>query len=154
MTAYLTQALKVRPYDGHVLLVAGQEALLVGDSDRAIQLWKSAFQTERKIQYQLLQLLARQVTVQFILETFQPDLAAGVLREPLAVDPRCASALSLRCHLVMTASLVSDIERCRVRLRRHGSFKRETRPMKSVVPYSPYPPKSLRLWFSHVSRAN
>lgn len=43
--AYVAQALLVRPYNGDVLIVAGKEAALVGDWDRALGFWKRAFKT-------------------------------------------------------------------------------------------------------------
>jgi O-antigen ligase/tetratricopeptide (TPR) repeat protein len=74
--AFMSQALRVRPYDGQTLLAAGQQAVLAGDIDKAIEFWKAAFKAGRKHRNRLLQFLAGQVPVAFILETFEPDPAA------------------------------------------------------------------------------
>ncbi len=71
--AYVDQALKVRPFDGSVLFAAGQEAVLAGDLDRAIALWKASFQAGSLYQDKLLSHLTPQVPASFIFETFQPD---------------------------------------------------------------------------------
>ncbi|MFH1921997.1 MAG: O-antigen ligase family protein [Planctomycetota bacterium] len=74
--ACTSQALKVRPFDGSVLFVAGQEAVLAGDLDQAIAYWKASCQAGRVHQNNLLDRLAGQVEVAFLLETFQPDRTA------------------------------------------------------------------------------
>jgi len=71
--ACVSQALKVRPFDGTVLFAAGQEAVLAGDFDQALAYWKRSFQAGRVHQDLLLQRLAGQVDAAFLLEAFQPD---------------------------------------------------------------------------------
>ncbi len=73
---YLTQAMLVRPYDGAVLFVAGQEAMLRGDWDQAFEHWQIAFRAGSTQQKLLIDLLAPRLPADFILETFQPDFEA------------------------------------------------------------------------------
>ncbi len=73
---YLAQAMMVRPYDGAVLFVAGQEAMLRGDWDRAFEHWQIAFRAGSTQQKMLIDLLAPRLPADFIIETFQPDFRA------------------------------------------------------------------------------
>lgn len=73
---YLAQALRVRPHDGSVLRAAGKQALTEGNYDLALEYWRKAFSASRYHQRQLINSLAGRVPVDFLLEAFQPDLAA------------------------------------------------------------------------------
>ncbi len=72
--ALIQQALDVRPFDGTTLFVAGQEAILAGDMNRAIEHWQASFNIGPHDQHRLLSLLAPQVPAEFILETFNPSV--------------------------------------------------------------------------------
>ncbi|HYW79476.1 MAG TPA: O-antigen ligase family protein [Thermoguttaceae bacterium] len=74
--AIIQQALKVRPFDGTTLFVAGQEAMIAGDQDSAIEYWKASFDLGPHHQERLLSLLTPQVPAEFILETFHPSVDA------------------------------------------------------------------------------
>jgi len=74
--ACVTQALRVRPFDGGVLFAAGQEAVLAGDFDVALRHWRGSFQAGSLYQEMILDLLVGQAPAAFLLETFQPDLPA------------------------------------------------------------------------------
>jgi len=74
--AYLNQALLVRPYDGAVLFEAGREAWLAGDFRRGLDFWQRSFRAGRRYQKQLIHLLCGRVPLEFLVEAFQPDLAA------------------------------------------------------------------------------
>jgi len=71
---YLDQALRVRPYEGAVLIAAGKETLLAGDMTGAVRLWKKAFQQDARSRGQIIQALASQVPTDFFLDQFSPDL--------------------------------------------------------------------------------
>ncbi len=75
-SAYVGQALRVRPFSGAVLLEAGQEAVLAGDITRGMQYWQRSFRCGLKHQYQLVELLAGHVPVAMLLQSLQPDLHA------------------------------------------------------------------------------
>ncbi len=74
--ACVEQALRVRPFDGTVLFEAGQEALLSGDLDRALELWRRSFQCGSYHQQRLFNLLVDRAPAEFFLQTFTMDLAA------------------------------------------------------------------------------
>jgi len=76
-TAFLQQAVRVRPYEGQVLFAAGREAMLDQDFDTALKYWKRSFHTARRDQRQLIDLLYARVPPEFFLEHFQPDLLAS-----------------------------------------------------------------------------
>lgn len=73
---YVDQALRVRPHSGRVLVAAGINAALSGNEQEAWQRWKKAFHLDRNQQLRLIQTLAPQYAPSFLIETFEPDLAA------------------------------------------------------------------------------
>ena len=76
-TAYLEQALKVRPNDGVVLLAAGSAAALRQDADAVLKYWRPVLrcrEEERRAMARLL--VSTQLPLEFVLEQFQPDLPA------------------------------------------------------------------------------
>jgi tetratricopeptide (TPR) repeat protein len=75
-SAYVDQALRVRPFDGAVLFEAGREAWMAGEYEQGLRYWQQAFRSGRAQQRQLIDLLAGRVPVRRILESFQPDLHA------------------------------------------------------------------------------
>lgn len=74
--ALVDQALQVRPNSGLVLLAAGGEAALMGDNQRALNLWKQAFRQDPDQQTQIIEFLAPSMPAETFLEQFRPDLAA------------------------------------------------------------------------------
>jgi O-antigen ligase len=83
-TANLDQALKVRPYDGVVLLAAGSAAALRQDVDGMLDYWRPVLrcrEQERRAMVKLL--ISSQLPLDVVLEQFQPDLAATRLMNEL-----------------------------------------------------------------------
>ncbi len=74
--ALVDQALRVRPYSGLVLLAAGGEAALDGDSRRAMTLWKQAFRADPDLQTPIIELLASGMPAEAFLDYFSPDRVA------------------------------------------------------------------------------
>jgi O-antigen ligase len=79
--ACISQALRVRPYDGAVVSVAAAEALLEGDTQHWLELSKRAFRCGPGYQRELIcNLMANVATdgiqgmIDFIITQFQPDL--------------------------------------------------------------------------------
>ncbi len=93
--AYVAQALKVRPFDGAVLLHAGSEAILAGEQARlagqfeqalahfeqGLAHWRDSFRRGPVYQEQIVEWLAGRLhpgkleeDIDFFLDTFQPDL--------------------------------------------------------------------------------
>ena len=70
--AYLKQAVVLRPRDPVVLFAVGQNALLAGDLDRAMDSWRVAFEHSQRFQGIIADLLAGQVTPEFFFEKFNP----------------------------------------------------------------------------------
>jgi len=87
-SAYVSQALKVRPFDGTVLLHAGSEAILNGDFDQGLAHWQESFRRGAVYQEQIINWLVGRVhpldlqeEIRFFLDTFDPDLQALRLLE-------------------------------------------------------------------------
>ncbi len=76
MKAYLNQALVVRPYAADVLVSAGRDAWMEGESTAAIEYWKRAFERDRYYQRVLIDMLVEFVPATFIFEQFEPDWLA------------------------------------------------------------------------------
>ena len=71
--AFVQQALTVQPYSGVVLVAAGSEAALVGDYERALEMWKLAFHQDRHQRQHIIDLLAAQMPAAAFVDYFQPD---------------------------------------------------------------------------------
>jgi len=87
-SACVAQALKVRPYDGTVLFQAGNEAVLAGRWEQGLAFWQQSFRSGPVHQKQIIDWLANhihpedlQAEIQFLIETFQPDLTGLRLLE-------------------------------------------------------------------------
>ncbi len=79
-TAYLEQALKVRPNDGVVLLAAGSAAALRQDAEGVLKYWRPVLRCREEERRAMVKLLtSTQLPVEFVLEQFQPDLPAARL---------------------------------------------------------------------------
>jgi O-antigen ligase/tetratricopeptide (TPR) repeat protein len=74
--AYVEQAVRVRPLDGDVLFAAGQEAMLAGDHELALDYWRASFRCGKRHQERLLAALGDRVPGDALLRTFEPDWAA------------------------------------------------------------------------------
>ncbi|MBW3597814.1 MAG: hypothetical protein KY475_11135 [Planctomycetes bacterium] len=77
--AYIAQAERLRPYDGNVLLAAGQEAMLAGDHERALERWKRAYHLDAESRQRVIELLAPNLPARQFVEFFEPD-SEGVNR--------------------------------------------------------------------------
>jgi tetratricopeptide (TPR) repeat protein len=75
-TAYIAQALAVRPYEGGVLLEAGRQAVQAGNLPLALDYWRKAFQTSVSHRMQIIESLAGRVPVECLLAAFHLDLDA------------------------------------------------------------------------------
>ena len=80
-TAYVAQALKVRPFDGTVLFHAGNEAVLAGNPEEGLAYWRKSFAAGLVHQKQIVDWLVGRIQpgdleeeTRFFIETFQPDL--------------------------------------------------------------------------------
>ena len=109
MTAYMDQALQVRPFDGNVLFAAGREAALAGDMPRALEYWKLAFRRGGKYQKSILELLGRKIPTPVMLQMFDPQIEGlscmyhyyrqhEMLDQARIVSPRFLSALEARAE--------------------------------------------------------
>ena len=84
-SAYLKQAVALRPRDPEVLFAVGRHDLLAGEQDRAMDSWRVAFEHSRRFQGIIADLLAGQVTPEFFLEKLKPDWASiGLLAQAFA----------------------------------------------------------------------
>jgi O-antigen ligase/tetratricopeptide (TPR) repeat protein len=73
---FVEQALHVRPYSGVVLFAAGGEAALVEDYERALRMWKQAFDSDPEQQIRIIESFAAQMPAEAFLEQFRPDRIA------------------------------------------------------------------------------
>jgi len=71
--AYLEQGLRVRPHDGDLLFEVGKQALVDGDMERAIELWKKCFKDPGPHQLKIVYLLAGRYPAALVTEIFQPE---------------------------------------------------------------------------------
>ena len=72
--ALLDQAVRLRPYDGEVLYRAGNEALLAGDNQAAIDFWKRSFHSDLIDQDRILQIMKGQIRLAELITIFEPNL--------------------------------------------------------------------------------
>jgi O-antigen ligase/tetratricopeptide (TPR) repeat protein len=70
---YVEQAVRLRPFEGPVLMAAGQEAAQDGDLNRALGYWKQAFGRDPNTQHDVVELLAQGLPAEALLEALQPD---------------------------------------------------------------------------------
>jgi O-antigen ligase len=76
-SAYIDQALKVRPHDGEVLAAAGSHAILIGRQKEAIACWSRALRSGPRTVRQLAgQFAAAQLPSASLVELFELDLPA------------------------------------------------------------------------------
>jgi tetratricopeptide (TPR) repeat protein len=72
-TAYLNQAIRVRPFDGDVEFEIGKQALLVGDMPSALGHWAHCYRSAGSHRARIVELLAGRIPANVFLETFAPD---------------------------------------------------------------------------------
>ncbi|MDA1211155.1 MAG: O-antigen ligase family protein [Planctomycetota bacterium] len=72
-SAYLNQALAVRPYDPQILFAVGRDALARGDLELAARNWKGSFHRSAVYKQRIIDLLADFVPASFFTENFEPD---------------------------------------------------------------------------------
>lgn len=72
----IEQALRVRPYQAEIRYTAGEEAMLAGNEDRAIELWRDVFSIDPSYSQRIARVLAPAKSVEFMLKEFQPDYIA------------------------------------------------------------------------------
>ena len=77
--AYVTQALRLRPYDGEMLFEAGKEALLAGDPTEAQAHWKRCFHAGGFSRIKLVKLLAGHVSLMQLVHSYEPNLSDAQL---------------------------------------------------------------------------
>lgn len=75
-SALLRQALLVRPQSSTVQFAVGRQQWLDGQTDEALESWKSAFHQDQSSQEKILALLVGNVQAEVILDHLKPDLAA------------------------------------------------------------------------------
>ena len=75
-TAFVDQALTVRPFDGSVLFAAGQEAAMAGKAQQAVQYWQRSARAGPSHQRRLAKVLIAtgQLPVDAVLDIVQPDV--------------------------------------------------------------------------------
>ena len=71
----IQQALRVRPYDGKVLLMAGKEAAIAGDVQAAVDYWRQSYKQSIDGKYDLIQLLSQRVPAELTIEILEPKAA-------------------------------------------------------------------------------
>jgi len=72
-SAYVAQALRVRPYDSEVLYVVGERAWQNGDVETALKYWSACFGDTGSHQLRIIYWLAGRMPVKLFLTTFRPD---------------------------------------------------------------------------------
>ena len=74
--AYLAQALRVRPYDGDVLMAVGFELALAGKSTAAAEYFLRVFRQSPHYRDQIITVFAPRMPADAFLQLFKPDLTA------------------------------------------------------------------------------
>ncbi len=74
--AYLAQALRVRPYDGEVLMAVGSELALAGQMATATKYWLRVFRHAPRYREQIIAVFAPQMPAKSFIHVFQPDVQA------------------------------------------------------------------------------
>ncbi len=72
-SAYLKQAVALRPRDPEILFAVGRQTLLAGDLDKAMESWRVAFENSQRLKVIIADLLAGQVAPDFFLDKLKPD---------------------------------------------------------------------------------
>ncbi len=73
----VNQAVRLRPWDGDVLLVAGKEAVLSNHLDLATAFWRRSFQSGHAHRSRLIDLFVQQqIPIDFVVDQFAPVLDA------------------------------------------------------------------------------
>lgn len=72
--AYVDQAVRVRPFDGDVLLVAGKEAALAGHDELALELWRRSLKSGPEHRIRFITMVASQRPADFFIRNFKEEL--------------------------------------------------------------------------------
>lgn len=137
-SAFVQQALRVRPYDPPVLLAAGNEAALAGDLATALDNWRMVFEAGPDEREQLVSLLvADRVPIERVLEHFQPDLEAVRVLDSKYTDLLVGDSLAnfLQYYLRVgerTAGELGEAEAAPLWAEMNGIYKRLGQPDKSL----------------------
>ena len=67
------QAIRVRPFDGKVRLMAGKEAAVVGEVEAAVAHWKKSFQYSTDGKLDLLGLLSQRIPANIVIQMLEPS---------------------------------------------------------------------------------
>ena len=70
----IEQAMLVRGHDPRVRFVAGREAMLSGEQQKAMELWESVFHSAQQFRLNVLNSVADQVPVEFFINQFHPNV--------------------------------------------------------------------------------
>ena len=70
----IDQAMLVSGHDPRVRFVAGREAMMSGHNPEALALWDSVFHSAQHFRLNILEMMAPQVPVEFIMQQFAPDV--------------------------------------------------------------------------------
>jgi len=141
----VSQAIRVRPHHGGVLLSAGQEAVMAGLPDQAVEYWRRAYRLGPAYRKVLVRQLAGKVCpddpaadVDFFLDTFEPDLA--VVRRIEAFHGERSEAADLVRLRELHARLARDEARrcadpaaaCRLWMEARLAYVRLGRPAEAL----------------------
>ena len=74
-SALVDQAIRVRPFDGKVLLMAGKEAAVAGEVEAAVAHWKKSFKYSIDGKLDLLSLLAQRVPAKITIQMLEPQVS-------------------------------------------------------------------------------
>ena len=74
-SALVNQAIRVRPFDGKVLLMAGKEAAVAGEVETAVAHWKKSFKYSIDGKSDLLSLLSQRVPANITIQMLEPQVS-------------------------------------------------------------------------------
>jgi O-antigen ligase len=72
---FVSQAVRVRPHDGRVLIAAGQEAILTGDIQSGLQFWEKAFHLGTSHRDRILQIVVGKLPIELIVKELTPTVS-------------------------------------------------------------------------------
>ena len=72
-SSLVDQAIRVRPFDGKVLLMAGKEAAVAGDVETAVGHWKKSFKYSIDGKLELLRLICQRLPASITIQMLEPE---------------------------------------------------------------------------------